>query len=53
MKIHTGNPRFLRLMWGVKRQRKSKTMEIENHGNRKPWKSRLLTSTKGEEDFLK
>ena len=35
--MNTGIPRFSRLMWGVKT----------------PRKSRLLRSTKGEEDFLK
>ena len=38
----TGIPRFTLLMWG----------HIKKRGNRKPRKSRLLSSTKGEENRI-
>ena len=40
--LSTGIPRFTMLMWGHRR----------NRGKRKPHKSRLLSSTKGEENRI-
>ena len=40
--LHAGIPRFTLLMWG----------HIKKCGKRKPRKSRLLSSTKGEENRI-